>query len=118
MKKTLLFTAVAAFAMSAFAQDPAEWTFNAGDVVIPEGESKITYSEDFVSGIYTFVCNGKTWELDSNKVRFNNDSTVQYTQRIKAKSKSNSIRIEAPAAGTLVFGARTGSNSETTRTLE
>ena len=117
MKKTLLITAVATLAMSAFAQDPAEWTFNAADVVIPEGESKVTYSEDFVSGIYTFVCNGKTWELDANKVRFSNDSTVQYTQRIKAKSKSNSIRIEAPAAGTLVFGARTGSNSETTRTL-
>lgn len=117
MKKTLLFAAFAAVAMCIQAQDPAEWMFNPADITIPEGETEITYSEDLVSGIYTFVCNGKTWVLDANKARFSNDSTVQYTHRIKAKSKNNSIRIEAPSAGTIIFGARTGSNSDTSRTL-
>ena len=111
MKKSLLFAAFAAFAMCAQAQDPAEWTLDAATLEIG------TYSEDFTSGIYTFVCNGKTWEIDANTARFSNDSTVQYTQRVKAKSKNNSIRIEAPQAGTLIFGARTGSNSATDRTL-
>ena len=76
-----------------------------------------TYSEDIVSGIYTFLCNGKTWEVDANTARFSNDSTIQYTQRIKAKSKSNTISIACPDAGTLTFGVRTGSNSDVTRTL-
>mgnify|MGYP003300180589 CR=1 FL=1 len=111
MKKSLLFAAFAAFAMCVQAQDPAEWTFNAENIEVG------TYSEDVTNGIYTFVCNGKTWEVDDNKARFNNDTTLQYTRRIKAKSKNNSIRIEAPSAGTLIFGARTGSNSDNTRTL-
>ena len=75
------------------------------------------YSEDVVSGIYTFLCNGKTWEVDANTARFANDSTIQYTQRIKAKSKSNTISIACPEAGTLTFGVRSGSNSDVTRTL-
>lgn len=111
MKKTLLFAAFALFTLCAQAQDPSEWTFNAENIEIG------TYSEDVVNGIYTFVCNGKTWEVDDNKARFSNDTTVQYTRRIKAKSKNNSIRIEAPSAGTIIFGARTGSNSDTSRTL-
>ena len=111
MKKTLLFAAFAALAMCLQAQDPAEWTFVAENVEVG------SYSEDVTNGIYTFVCNGKTWDVDDNTARFSNDTTVQYTRRIKAKSKNNSIRIAAPSAGTLVFGARTGSNSDVTRTL-
>ncbi len=93
-----------------------DWYFNAANIEVPEGE-KVTFEEDYVSGIYSFMCNGKTWEVDANNVRFDVDSTVVYTQRIKAKSKSNSIIIAAPDKGTLTFGVRTGSNSATDRTL-
>lgn len=113
MKKSLLFVAFAAFAMCSQAQDPAEWTFNA------ESVEAGTYDPgtDVVSGIYTFTSTKKAWEVDANKARFSNDSTVQYTQRIKAKGKDCIINIEAPSAGTIVFGARTGSNSDESRTL-
>lgn len=92
--------------------EPAsDWVFDAASLAVQ------AYSEDIVSGIYTFVCNGKTWEVDANTARFANDSTVQYTQRIKAKSKNNTISIACPDAGTLTFGVRTGSNSDVTRSL-
>lgn len=91
--------------------DPTDWDFNAATVAVG------TYSEDYTAGIYTFVCGGKTWEVDENSCRFSTDTTVVYTQRIKAKSKSNQINIAAPSAGTLTFGVRTGSNSDLTRTL-
>lgn len=87
------------------------WVFDAASLAVQ------AYSEDVVSGIYTFLCNGKTWEVDANTARFANDSTIQYTQRIKAKSKSNTISIACPEAGTLTFGVRSGSNSDVTRTL-
>lgn len=113
MKKTLLFAALAVFALCAQAQDPADWTFNAENIEA----GSYAAGTDVVSGIYTFTCTKKSWDVDSNTARFSNDSTVAYTQRIKAKGKDCIIKIEAPSAGTLIFGARTGSNSETTRTL-
>ena len=91
--------------------DPSGWIFNAANVAVG------AYSEDFTEGIYTFVCGGKTWEVDANSCRFETDSTVTYPQRIKAKSKSNQINIAVPSSGTLTFGVRTGSNSDVTRTL-
>lgn len=113
MKKSLLFAAFAVFAMCAQAQDPAEWTFNAENVEV----GSYAPGTDVVSGIYTFTCTKKSWDVDANNARFSNDTTVVYPQRIKAKGKDCIIKIEAPSAGTLIFGARTGSNSETTRTL-
>ena len=92
--------------------EPAgDWVFDAASLAAQ------AYSEDIVSGIYTFLCNGKTWEVDANTARFANDSTVQYTQRIKAKSKNNTISIACPDAGTLTFGVRSGKNDDVTRTL-
>lgn len=111
MKRTLLFAALTAVAMCAHAEDPAEWSFDPATIEVG------AYSEDITSGIYTFVCNGKTWEVDANKARFSTDTTVVYTHRIKAKSKNNSIKIEAPSAGSIIFNARTGSNSDFARTL-
>lgn len=90
---------------------PTGWNFNAANVAVN------TYSADFTEGIYTFVCGGKTWQVDANNCRFAPDSTVVYPQRIKAKSKSCQISIAAPSAGTLTFGVRTGSNSDVTRSL-
>lgn len=91
--------------------EPTGWNFNAANVAVG------AYSADFTEGIYTFVCGGKTWEVDANNCRFATDSTVVYTQRAKAKSKNNQISIAAPSAGTLTFGVRTGSNADVTRTL-
>lgn len=114
MKKTLLFAAFAAFVMCAQAQDPAEWSFNAESVEI----GMYSPGTDVVSGIYTFTSTKKGWEVDGGKEdRFSNDTTVIYTQRIKAKGKDCILKVEAPSAGTIIFGARTGNNSDTSRTL-
>lgn len=114
MKKTLLLALMAVFAFCANAQEfnNTDWYFDPSqDIEVGD------YSEDFTKGIFTFECNGKTWQVDENKARFYPDTTTQYTHRIKAKSKSNKIRIEAPSAGTIVFATRTGSNSDYARTL-
>lgn len=111
MKKLLLFAVLAVSAICVQAQTADEWTFD------PSQFTEGAYSEDLTHGIFTFVCNGKTWELDANKARFSSDTTIVRTHRIKAKSKNNSIKIEAPAAGSIIFCARTGSNSDFARTL-
>lgn len=90
---------------------PTGWDFNAANLAVN------SYTTNINEGIYTFVCSDKPWDVDKNNARFAPDSTVVYTQRIKAKGKSCMINIEAPSAGTLTFGVRTGNNSDVTRTL-
>lgn len=71
-------------------------------------------------GIFTFTASSKNaMSVDANNAKF--EDGVTYTTRLKtagaSKDPDRTITVACPSAGTVIIGARTGSNSATDRNI-
>ena len=92
----------------------ADYIFNASDHEVGK------YPEGLTDGITTFVQGtgtDKNWEVKANNATFNIGEGLKITNQVKPNSNKNYITIEVPGDGTLVFGVRSGSNDDNTRTM-
>ncbi len=92
----------------------ADYIFNASDHEVGK------YPEGLTDGITTFVQGtgtDKNWEVKANNATFNIGEGLKVTNQVKPNSNKNYITIEVPGDGTLVFGVRSGSNDDNTRTM-